>query len=47
MHLLNRRKLEIEEEATKLSERVQNLQKLYEQQDIILSKKLYSYCNVS
>ncbi len=37
MYLLNRRKLEIEEEAAKLSDRVQNLQKLYEQQDTILS----------
>lgn len=38
MYLLNRRKEEIEEEAAKLSNKVQHLQKLYEQHDTILSK---------
>ncbi|XKL66746.1 hypothetical protein PGB90_010166 [Kerria lacca] len=38
LYLLNRRKLDVEEEAAKLSEKVQNLQKLYEQQDTILNE---------
>ncbi|XP_065225866.1 uncharacterized protein LOC135849390 [Planococcus citri] len=42
LYLLNRRKLEIEEEAAKLSDKVQNLQKLYEQQDTILSEVIGS-----
>ncbi|KAK7604101.1 hypothetical protein V9T40_004374 [Parthenolecanium corni] len=36
VYLLTRRKKEIEEEAAEMSEKVQNLQKLYEQQNTIL-----------
>lgn len=43
LHWLSRKKFDVEEDAEKLSDKVQHLQQLYEEQDVILRKAFGSY----